>query len=268
MEIKLHFLIEKYKNPAAKYSATSNSKNLSVRVKWEYGRLYVYGSAKKAGKYIVSIKETYNKKTSTIGKINVQAHNIEFRNEVLVIGLGKTASAIDETVIQYYDFKEANYFEVEDNSLIQPYYDKQGDWCWKATKLGETVVTVYADESKTKLLGSYRVKVMEVHADIMDVEEKYETYVGAEDISLNDLYFTIEANDYSSFFITDPIEVVSDNPSIVSVHKNLEDEDEIYAWSMKPLAKGTANITITCGKLVSKCTITVYGSEDEYYTFN
>jgi hypothetical protein len=246
------------RNYDATYTFTSNSKDFTLKeiVKKEKGTTDSYMitqtyTAKKPGTYTVTVKETYNKKTTTVGKMEYIVKKATVI-EKQTLYLGETAWAF--YLINNYREDVDYFFDVSEGDIVE-FYEEEGIIFVKAKKVGTATVKIYED-AKTpddeKFIGSCN---MTVKADTLESIETYfystKTYVGGDSIGFG-------VNKYPDI-APDVITVTSSNPKVATVsYYNADNYGEI-----KPVSKGTVTITVTCGKFTKTETITVYANEDE-----
>lgn len=251
-----------YRNPNATYTVSSSSKNFSVKeIKYdaskaksvtsnkdyqevlkEYiGKAYFYGyeyNAKAAGTYTITVKETYNKKTKTVGsfKIVVKATSISEPNVDLLLGNYLNVS----TLLSYAKADTGYYFEIKDyddankdNNVVL--LMQQGEELYLyGNKTGTAQVTVKEGSEKGTVIGTVTIKVAEAPCESISVDDEYTTYV---DDYFN-IYFDLEPWD-----TTDKVTIESDNPAVLKVEYDSAEDDWVYT----PLKAGEANVTIKCG---------------------
>ncbi len=269
----------KYRNPNATYTLTSDSKEFTIKeVKYdasmvkevtdskEYqvaikdyiGSRYFYGyqyTATKAGSYTITVKETYNKKTKTLGSFKVEIKDPSISEPKVDLLLGDYLFVFDllnyEKEIMYYfeikDFDETN----QENNIIYHYETKDGLLYLYANKTGTADVIIREGTEDGTVIGTVTITVSEAPCVGIEVDSnEYKTYVG-------DDYFYI---DYSlkPWDTTDKVTFESDNPDVLKVEYN---ESEDY-WFYTPIKTGTANITIKCGDQSAVCKVTVEEEEE------
>lgn len=262
-----------YRNPNATYSLTSDSKNFSIKeikndaskvkevtdskeyqsvLKDFIGSKYFYGyqfTAKKAGTYTITVKETYNKKTKTLGsfKVIIKDTSISEPNMDLLLG-----NYLDVFNLVNYTKADTNYyFEVkdydkanDDNNVLQLRQNGSALYLY-ANKTGTAEVTVKEGSEKGAVIGTVKITVSEVPCESIIVDSyEYTTYVDG----YFNIYFDLEPWD-----TTDKVTIESDNPDVLKV-----EYDELYdSWTYQPLKVGEANITIKCGNQSVVCKVEV-----------
>lgn len=261
-----------YRNPKATYTVTSDSSDFSIKEKKydastakdvtdnkEYesvikdyiGKRYFYGyqfTAKKAGTYTITVKETYNKKTKTLGSFKVEIKDTSIAEPNVDLLLGKYLNVFN--LLNYTSADELYYFEVQDydkanpdNNVLQIIQDESGLYLY-GNKVGTGVVTVRQGSAQGTVIGNVTVTVAEAPCQSITLDsEEYSTYVGG--------YFNIYY-DLDPWETTDKVTIESDNPDVLKVEYN-EEED----WEYTPLKVGEANITIKCGNQSAVCKVVV-----------
>lgn len=246
-----------YRNCDATYTYVSDSKNLTAVddiIKTEDGALYVTQifTAKIAGTYTVTVKETYNKKTRTIGKLKFTVHNASIPNVESNMDIGDTLYAY--YLIEYYRFDVPYVFEVEDESIIGISGTNESIQI-EAKKAGTTTINIYEDSTKpdkNKLLGSCKItaKVVVLESIELDFYET-EAYVGEDTIT-----FEINKDPYNA---PGTFTVTSSNQDVATV----SEPDEDGYCEITPVGAGTTIITVTCGDITETQTITVYDDGED-----
>jgi hypothetical protein len=256
-----YFIYWSNRNCNATYTYTSDSKDFTMTdevKKDEYTNNFYYYlqtyTAKKAGTYTVTVKETYNKKTRTVGKLKftIVAASVIDTNEMYT---GDTSSAFG---LINNCRSDVNYgFYSEDDTIVD-LYNEDGTVYIKALKPGTTTVKIYEDVTVESQSGTYigtctiTVKELKVE-DISCYFDDNETYVGGSSIEFE--VYKIPGNAPGEITIT------SSDPKVVTVGPL----DEYDCGVITPVGAGTATITITCGDITKTETITVYKDEDEMY---
>ncbi|MDF2944796.1 MAG: Ig domain protein group 2 domain protein [Herbinix sp.] len=262
-----------YRNPKATYTLTSDSENFSIKeIKYdasnakevtdnkdyqsmlkEYiGSRYFYGyqfTAKEAGTYTVTVKETYNKVTKTLGSFKVEIKDTSISEAKVDLLLGNNLNAL--TLLNYtkentiYYFKIKDYDETNPDNNVLALIENGGDLNLYANKTGTAEVTVTEGSENGTVIGSVTINVIEAPCQSITVDsEEYTTYV--------DDYFYI-TYDLDPWDTTDKVTIESDNPKVLKVEYD-KDSD---SWTYTPLKVGKANITIKCGNqsVVSKVVV-------------
>jgi hypothetical protein len=246
-----------YRNYDATYTYTSNSKDFTVieKIEKEKGTKNNYlikqtYTAKKPGKYTVTIKETYNKKTTKVGEISfvVKKATVVEENSMYV-----TESAWAFNLINLYRSDVDYLFDFGEEDIVE-FYVEEGTVYYKGKKPGTVTVKIYEDVTapdESKLIGSCKITVKE--NKIEDIEAYFyetETTVGGEPIGF-------EVEKYPSQ-APEAVTVTSSDTKIATVSEIVDNYGEIT-----PVSKGTVTITITCGEFTKTETITVNAAEDE-----
>ena len=263
-----------YRNPKATYTLTSNSKDFSVKeVKYnaatakevtdykEYQEIlenfigdgYFYGyqyTAKKAGTYKITVKETYNKTTRTLGTFTVVIKDVSITEPKVELLLGNYMNVFD--LISYEEADKVYYFNIKDydeanldnNAVDLIEYDSY--LYLYANKVGTAEVIITEDSENGPVVGSVTVNVAEAPCQSITLEsQEYTAYVGDE-------YFSIyyELNPWDT---TDKVTIESDNPEVLKI----EYDEEYEFWEYTPLKAGEANVTIKCGSQTAVCKVIV-----------
>ncbi len=250
-----------YRNPKATYTLTSNSNKFSIKeVKYDaskaksitdnkdyaevlsdyIGNGYFYGyqfSAKEAGTYTVTVKETYNKTTKTLGTIKVVVKAATIAEPKVDIRVGKYLSAF--TLINYSIAGTEYYFEIKDfddaSPENYPLWLMQNDELYLyGNKAGSTEVTIREGGKDGNVIGTVTVTVSEAACEEIILEEPSTAYVD----DYFSLYYDLEPWD-----TTDTVSIESDNPEVLKVEYDQESEEWVYS----PLKAGEVTITIKCG---------------------
>lgn len=254
-----NFVSWSFRNCDATYTFTSDSKDFTMKEevkKDPYTSNYYYYSqtysAKKPGTYTVTVKETYKKKTRTVGKLKytIAAASVADKCELYA---GDTMWAFSLTNYARYDVRYS--FASEDETIVET-YTEEGTVYIRAMNPGTTVLKIYEDpteESVGTYIGSCTITVKELKAE--DLECYFydtETYIGGNPITFD--VYKIPA------YAPDEITITSSDPNVATVSRL---EDGFY--KITPIGAGTTTITITCGEITKTKTITVYADEDEMY---
>ncbi|QHQ63330.1 hypothetical protein Ana3638_23235 [Anaerocolumna sedimenticola] len=261
-----------YRNPKATYTLTSDNENFSMKeVKYDaskakevtdnaefqsilkdfIGSRYFYGyqfTAKKAGTYTVTVKETYNKKARTLGSFKVVIKDTAISESQKNLLLGDSLNAL--TLLTYAKANTQYYFEIKDYDETNPdnnvlSLNQDGSELYiNANKTGTAEVTVKEGSEQGTVIGTVTFTVSEAPCQsiILDSNE-YTTYVGDDFY----IYFDLEPWD-----TTDQVTIESENPDVLKVEYNQEE-----GWIYTPLKVGEANVTIKCGSQSATCKVIV-----------
>lgn len=244
------------RNNNAVYTYTSDNKNFTMKESLsEFDDMYFIKhsfTAKAPGTYTVTVKETYNKTTRTVGKLKyiVKKATVEKQS---TMDLGDDILGLD--LISKYR-EDVNYFFSGDNDNIEVHIQNKFGYL-KAKGVGTTTIKIYEDATKadeSKLIGTCTMTVKEVVLESIDCDfDETETNVGGEAIG-----FEVEKTPYNA---PGTITVTSSNPSVATV----SEVDEAGSGKITPVSAGTTTITITCGDITKTQTITVYEDEEDEY---
>lgn len=253
------FVYYGYRNNDATYTFTSNSKNFTMKeavtYKDAFGGYVVTQTinSKKPGTYKVTVKETYNKKTKTIGELEFTVKKaIVDEDQSIYVGEWNYGLYL----VKYYRTDVNYFFDSEDDSIVEV-YKEDGYVKLKGKSAGTTTINVYEDASapdENKLIGSLKITV-----SIAELEE-IDCYFGSDETYVGDDPIELSVSKYPEAAI-ESISVTSSDPSIAKV----SEVDEYGYARITPVSKGTVEITVTCGELSKTATITVYADEDEMY---
>ncbi len=261
-----------HRNPNASYSYTSNDKNLTIKeIKYdaskakdvsnnkEYqevltnyiGKAYFYGyefTAKKAGTYTITVKETYNKKTRTVGSFKIVVKDTSISQSKVDLLLDKEENVFNllsypkQNTLYHFSFKNYDEVNKENNPVMLVEY---GEYLViYGNKTGTAELIIRENSDKGAVIGTVEITVYEVPCESITVDSEYTTYVD-DDFSI---YYELEPWD-----TTDKISIESDNPEVLKVKYN-EDYEE---WEYTPLKVGEANVTIKCGNQSVVCKVIV-----------
>ncbi|MDF2905947.1 MAG: Ig domain protein group 2 domain protein [Herbinix sp.] len=246
-----------YRNCDATYTFTSNSKDFTMKEKAEkidgiYFALQTY-TAKKPGTYTVTVKETYNKKTRTVGKAKyeVKASSVAEDKEIYEGDSNWAYYLIN------YSRGDVKYFFDSDDEGIVDFYLEEDTMYYKGLKPGTVTVKIYEDATgpdESKYIGSCKITVKELKVESIDGYFDYKkAYVGGDKIG-----FSVSKNPYNA---PEEITITSSDTTIATV----SELDEYLNGVITPISEGTVTITITCGEFTKTQTITIYADETEYY---
>lgn len=243
-----------YRNNDAVYTYVSDSKNFSIVETFSTfdGMQFIKQTytAKAAGTYNITIKETYNKKTRVVGKLKFVVKNPSVEKNYTL----EMRTETDPFDIMNNPKIGVNYLFVSQDSSIVGIATKGLNVNLIAMKVGTTKVKVY-EGTKTvdasKLIGTCTITVKEVELDELyyDLSET-EVYVDDDPI-------TVEVSK-SPKNAPGTIEVISSNPKVAKV-STIEDG----VFEITPVSAGTVTITIKCGDITETETITVIDEDDE-----
>lgn len=252
------FTIKEVKNDASMVKNVTDSKEYQVAIKDYIGSRYFYGyefTAQKAGSYTITVKETYNKKTKTLGSFKVEIKDPSISEPKVDLLLGDYLYVFDllnyEKMIMYY-FDIKDYSDTNSENNVLEYYRTEDDSLYLyANKVGTTEVTVREGSEDGTVIGTVTITVAEAPCVGIEVDSnEYTAYV-------DDEYFYINYS-LNPWNTTDKVSIESDNPDVLKVEYN---EAEAY-WFYTPLKAGTANITIKCGNQSAVCKVTVEEEEE------
>lgn len=272
-----------YRNPKATYTLTSDSKNFTIKeVKHDassakkvtddsafieelqgfMGDRYFYGyeyTAKKAGTYKVTVKETYNKKTTTLGSFKMIIKNPSLAETDIELLLGDSVDV--NYLVKYPKANTAYYFSIEDfdsdNSDNNPLVVREEIYSnfLYGNKVGKAKVTVREGSDKGELIGTINFVVSEAPCkEIIVSKTEDTTYEGA--------YYYGVYYELDPWNTTDKVTITSDNPDVLKVTYN---EENYNIWDYEVGKAGKATLTISCGEQSIQCVVTVL-TEDEYYS--
>ncbi|EPR12973.1 hypothetical protein [Ruminiclostridium papyrosolvens] len=244
-----------YRNNEATYTYVSNNKNFSMKESFsQFDGMYFIShsfTAKAPGTYSVTVKETYNKITRTVGTIKYTVKKATMSGDTSV-DLGSPMWAF-ELMSNYRS--DVNYLFISEDEEIVDLYSEDKTVYLKGLKVGTTTVTIYentATPDKNKLVGTCKVTVKEVVLEDLECDfDETELYVGDGPVELY-----ISKDPYNA---PGTITVTSSDTKVVTVGE--PDEDGICLIS--PVGAGTATITITCGDIKKTEEITVYDEDTE-----
>jgi len=255
-----YYLYWLYRNNDAKYTYTSNSKNFTFKEveskDGDYVSVYQTYTAKKPGKYTVTIKETYNKKERTVGKFTVEVEKATVNSKAEVYE-GETFWAFD--MIRNFRTDCSYLFDYGEDGIVNIYNNEDGYTYVQGIKPGKATVKIYENTKKvdeSKYIGSCEVTVKELKIEELDVYfNGTETYVG-------DPYFYVEVYKVP-YNAPESIAVSISDPDIAQI----EEEYGLEYFRIVPLAEGTVTVTVICGDITKSQTITIYENEDAMYGY-
>lgn len=242
-----------YRNNDATYTYISDSTNFSMKenISTFDGMQFIHQTytAKAIGTYTVTVKETYNKITRVVGKIKFTVKKATVTPKE-TIDMGSDTDAFD--LINYCRTDVGYAFETGDSSIVE--IVKSGSYISLiGKKAGTTKINIYENAKapdKSKLIGTCTITVKEVVLESLECYfDETEAYAGDEPV-LVEVY---KVPGYAPGTIT----VTSSNPKVATVSS----VDEEGCFEITPVSAGTTTITITCGKITTTETFTVYDEE-------
>jgi hypothetical protein len=247
-----NFSIEEIKYDASKAKTLTDSKEYQTELKNYIGDAYFYGykfTAKKAGVYTITVKETYNKKTRNLGSFKVEINDTSISESNIDLRQGSYLNVF--TLLNYTKANTQYYFEIKDYDEANPdnnvlnLSNYGSELYLYGTKAGTAEVTIKEGSAQGTVIGTVTVVVSLAPCEsiILDSNE-YSTYV---DDYFN-IYFDLEPWD-----TTDKVTIESDNVDVLKVEYN----EEEGGWIYTPLKVGEANVTIKCGDQSVVCKVVV-----------
>ncbi|MDF2473670.1 MAG: Ig domain protein group 2 domain protein [Anaerocolumna sp.] len=258
----------RYRIPDAKYTYSTGSKNLTIKdTRYEetqagegyFGFKQTY-TAKKAGTYTVTVKETYKDVTRKVGSFKVVIHDLEIEDSYT---LAPKESVQASYLLSYPKRGKKYYFEGDgfdagvknSNTIAYIQKDNYGNDIIYGVKEGTCKFNIYegTSEADKKLVGSCTIRVDENY--IVNYQTNFVSYVGA--------------NSSSIYFRTSPNALIEDITISISDESIIDIYDEaklelLKCWYFKPLKAGTTTVTAKYGDNTATCTVTVYPSYEEY----
>lgn len=242
-----------YEIPNATYTYYSND-NSRLVIKKD-GTIV---EAKKAGKVTVTVKETYKKKTRTVGKltVDIKKPGLSVKSLDITIGEGFYPSYYIENYNSVYLVSTSDNDEDDTNNVLKFVSNEYDEWTGEVEGVleGSETVTLYmgTEKKEENLIGSFTVNVTRLPAtDIILSADEYDLYDEYET-----LYLTVEPdNCYETPIIT------SSDDSIVSVDtKSLTNDYKPNNWKLYIYFKkaGKATLSIKVGSLTKEFEVTVY----------
>lgn len=269
-----------FRNPKATYKLTSDSKNFTIKeVKHDassakkitkeeafieqlegyIGDRYFYGfefTAKKAGTYKITVKETYNKKTTSLGsfKIVIKETSVADTDVEMILGDSTDVNYLIKypkaDTLYYYTIEDFDSVNVENNPLVV-HEEEYGNYLF-GNKVGTATVSIREGSQDGTLIGKINFVISEAPCqDIYIMNNEYIVYEGEEYF---DIYFSLEP-----WNTTDKVTVTSDNPEVLKVIFN----ESYSSWEYEVGKAGKATITISCGDLSADCAVTVLAEDED-----
>lgn len=275
-----------HRNNKAKYTYVSSSKNLKFSEKFEVVtdkktkskdiRNSIIVDAKKTGKYTITIKETYNKKTRTVGSFKIIVDESKYNN-ILTIAQGESKDIDDlfdtegTEIITFIGLErkyEGEGFKLTESGHVVKMesavdeYEGQQIKKITAKKPGMAVINEYTYNPKTKkkgnLIGRYLIEVTEpinIEEKTLYLSEKTrDTYVG--DKYSDSLTWKVRANPLGTTIPVDKMTITSSDETVLKLKMNA------IGAQLLPIKAGTATITVSYGKLSDTCKVTVYKNKE------
>lgn len=152
-----------YRNTNATYTYHTNSKNLTMTEVKQYlssdEETYIYAqkyTAKKAGTYTVTVKETVGRTTKKIGSFKVTVMEPEFAKK-LKLSTGQYFAG--DYIVQYPMNNDYNYYSMQgdgfdlldDDAVIAYKINESGDYSLCANKEGRVKINILESESGKKI---------------------------------------------------------------------------------------------------------------------
>ncbi len=246
------FSINEVKYDASKIKAVTDNKDYQDVLKDFIGDSYFYGyefSAKKAGTYTLTVKETYNNKTRTLGSLKAVVKKTSIAEPKVDMLLGESAYTF--YFVSYAKPNTTYYFSVKNSDKANPDKDvvvvvsNGSEQSLKANKAGKAEVVIREGSEDGTVIGTVKITVKALPCKKITFNAKeYKTYVG-------DYFFTqYEVDPWNT---TDKVTIKSDQPKILKV----EYDKENNYWTYTPLAVGEATVTIKCGNQTAVCKVIV-----------
>lgn len=270
-----------HRNNGAEYTYVSSSKNLIFSEKFEVvtnketkdkdirNSMVVY--AKKTGNYTITVKETFQKKTRTIGSFKVVVDESKYQN-ILTMAQGESEqlgflfekAGTDIGLERKYEGEGFKLTESGHVVRMEETVDGYGRTIRKITaqKPGMAVINVYSYNPETKkkglLMERYLIEVTEPvkieERTLQLSDESRDTYVGERYTGF--LTWTIRANPLGTWIRIDQMTISSSDETVLKLKLGA------FWVSLLPKKAGTATITISYGELSKTCKVTVYENEE------
>lgn len=248
-------LVFEYRNNDATYTYASSSKNFSMSetIKKFDGMNFISQSftAKAPGTYTITVKETYNKSTRTVGTIKYTVKKATVSAESSV-DLGDKVPAFD--LINNCRTDVVYVFSSDDKEVLD--ITSEGDSVYlNGLKEGTANLKIYENTKvvdESKLIGTCKISVKKVKLENLNIDfDETEAYVGGDSVE-----FSVEKEPYNA---SEEIKVTSSNPDVAKV----SELDEEGFGTVSPVTAGKTTITITCGDITKTQDITVYEEDEE-----
>lgn len=227
--------------------------------------------AKKTGTYTITVKETFHKKTRTVGSFKVVVDESRYQ-DVLTMAQGESewieylfdTDGTDAGLERIYEGEGFKLTESGHVVKMENTVDRDGlpIQTITAQKPGMAVINVYSYNPKTKKKGNlierYLIEVTEpikIEERALQISEKTrDTYVGEK--YAPSLIWAIRANPFGTVIPADKMTITSSDETVLKLKIG-------KGWiDLKPKKAGTAAITISYGKLSETCKVTVYENEE------
>ena len=254
-----------YENKQATYSYYSSDSSILKLTKG--GKVM---ETYKQGKVKITVKETFNKKTRTVGSFSVSVKKPELKID------GTTQEFI---LNQFYDFSEYldyasyYYFDRGDSTKDCPITyvnDTDGEWYGDvlAVKEGTVKVKVYADskpidysvDNSDIYVGAFTINVVAKPATSISVEDFFGTLKN-DKMTLESGGFGLLASMTNPEDSSDIIQVSVSDPSVVSLYskdgKNYDTQYSLGLVIFVAAKPGTATVTFTAGSIKKEIEVTV-----------
>ncbi len=245
------FTIKEVKYTSSKIKDVTNNKEYQSVLKSFLGNRYIYGyqfTAKKEGTYTITVKETLNKKSKTVGsfKVEIKATGIAQANVDIMLGekydvFGLLSYPKADT--QYFFFINDYDEAAPENNALQ-LMNENGYLSLYGNKTGSAVVTIKEGTEDGTLIGTVSINVIEVPCQSISMDKEYTTYVG------DYFYIYFELDPWET---TDKVTIESDDPEVLKVSY----DEESLTWIYTPLKVGKANVTVKCGNQTAVSTVIV-----------
>jgi hypothetical protein len=263
-----------YRNPKATYTFTSDSDDFQMYLKREYGYDEQYYIAKKAGTYNVTVKETYQKKTRTLGTVQVTVVPVALNSSSKIVIYTDTQSGYDMSglidlnnywisyIVEPATDADKEMLKIEEKSITldgENYTYTEVN----ALKIGTVKLNVYyenEDGTKGDLIGTTSVEIKRYPVKSLNVDPLVILYAGGDQeycyYVYDDLY-TLEKGaeaEMGYYYMYPKITYTSSDTSIVVV-----DEEGLLKSKNK---LGEAVVTVTCGDITKEVAVKVIDGDD------